>query len=202
MAEKMQTPDYILDIRKGKYSKEGAVSAILRECNITKFPINVWNIARKLNFRVLEATFRDKNTSGMMIDADEVPEILKDFGCKRAIILNRNEEKNIQSFTIAHELAHFAYDCNESINCFDAYHISRERDGEELTAEERADKEKEDERDRFAAMLLMPEEMFRTYVNSSKNRNNRSQLAKELSEVCLVAEEAVERRFDELGIIF
>lgn len=199
---KMQTPQYVLDIREGKYTKAGAVDAILKECGIKKFPVNVWNIARVLNFTVLEATFKKKNISGMMIDALEVPETLKKFECKRAIILNRNEEKNKQSFTIAHELGHFIYDCDENVNCFDAYHISKAKNGKDLTEEEKKQKEKEDSMDEFAAMLLMPEVMFRDYVSSSSNRNNRKLLAEEVSKVCMVEEEAVEKRFDELAVKF
>ena len=120
---KMYTPEYILDIRNGKYSETGAVAKILQECGINNFPINVWEIARILNFQVLEATFKDNAVSGMMVDALTVPPILNEFNCKRAIILKRNESKNMQSFTIAHELGHFAYDCNEETNYFDARHI-------------------------------------------------------------------------------
>ena len=202
MSEKMQTPDYVLDIRSDKYSKEGAVATILRECGIKSFPVNVWTIARNWNFQVLEAKFKKENTSGMMIDALEVPDVLKKFNCKRAIILNKNEKKSMQSFTIAHELGHFLFDCNERENCFDAYHVSREHPGESLTDAEKEKKKKEDLIDEFAAMLLMPETMFREYINSSPNRDNKELLKKEMSQVCMVEEIAVEKRFDELGISF
>jgi hypothetical protein len=89
---------------------------------------------------VLKTPFKNNNTSGIMVDALEVPHILKKFGCKRAIILNRDEAKNMQSFTIAHELAHFIYDCNEKENFFNAYHISRRNKGN-LTEDERKNKE-------------------------------------------------------------
>lgn len=199
---KMQTPEYILDIRAGKYSKTGAITKLLKECGIKSFPVNPWQIARTLNFQVFEATFKNKNTSGMMIDALEVPAVLEKFNCKRAIILNKAEPKNVQSFTIAHELGHFLYDCNDDVNWFDAYHISKERQGEELTEKERIEKSKEDMRDEFAAMLLMPEGLFRDYVNSSENRNNKKLLTNEIAKVCLVEEIAVEKRFKELGIEF
>ena len=46
MEEKMQTPEYILDIRSGKYSKTGAVMTILKECGISEFPINNRNLLK------------------------------------------------------------------------------------------------------------------------------------------------------------
>ena len=87
----MSTPDYIKDIREGRYSKSGAAAKILKECGIQSFPINVWEIARMLNFQVLEANFKNKNTSGMMIDSLVVPEVLRKFNCKRAIILRTGD---------------------------------------------------------------------------------------------------------------
>lgn len=200
--EKMNTPQYIRDIRNNLYSKEGAITKLLQEAGIESFPINVWSIARNLNFEVLEATFKNDNTSGMMIDALEVPRILEKFGCRRAIILNKNEKKSMQSFTIAHELGHFIFDCNDEENCFDAYHISREKQVGELTKEEQRKKDKEDQIDEFAAMLLMPETMFREFIVKSKNRYNRKKLMEEMARVCMVEETAVNKRFDELGIEF
>lgn len=199
---KMATPDYVLDIRKGLYSFSGGIAKILKESNIKSFPINVWDIARKLNFEVLEATFKNEHTSGMMIDALEVPNVLKPFNCKRAIILNKQEKKSMQSFTIAHELGHFIFHCNENENCFDAYHISREKDEINYTNAEIVQKEKEDEMDKFAAALLMPESMFMDFISKSPNRHDKVKLTKEMAKVCMVEEIAVEKRFAELGIEF
>lgn len=196
---KMNTPGYILDIRQGKYSKTGAVTKILQECGISEFPVNVWEIARKLNFEVFDATFKQANVSGMMIDALEVPPVLSKFNCKRAIILNRNESKNIQSFTVAHELGHFVYDCNEESNYYDALHTKNKPI---LSEDERKQKEKEDQIDEFAAMLLMPETMFLQYINKSPNRYDRDALRAEMAKVCMVEENAVDIRFDELRIKF
>lgn len=200
--EKMQTPAYILDIRNGKYSKTGAIAKLLKECGIRRFPVNPWRIARTLNFEVFETTFKNANISGMMIDAHTVPPILEKFNCKRAIIVNKSEPRNIQSFTIAHELGHFLYDCNDDENWFDAYHISKEKKDGPLSEKEQEEKKIEDMRDEFAAMLLMPESLFRDYVDSSENRDNKKALASELAKVCLVEEVAVEKRFEELGIEF
>ncbi len=199
VGSKMYTPEYILDIRNGKYSKSGAVAKILQENGIKEFPVNVWEIARNLNFEVFDATFERDNISGMMIDALEVPPMLTKFDCKRAIILNRKEPKNVQSFTVAHELGHFVFDCNEESNYFDALHT---KDRKNLSKEELSQKEKEDQIDEFAAMLLMPEIMFLQYINKSPNRYNRNALKQEMAKVCMVEEYAVDMRFNELRVGF
>ena len=199
---KVFTPEYILEIREGNYTKDEATTKILHECGQTRFPINPWQIARKLNFKVLEASFRNKSISGMMIDALEVPDVLKPFGSKRAIILNKDESKQMQSFKIEHELAHFVYDCNEQSNCFDAYHVSRDKGEHELNEGEQEEKKREDDMDEFAAKLLMPEILFREYINNSPNRNNKEILTRELARVCMVEETAVDKRYEELDISF
>lgn len=199
---KMSTPEYILDIRNGKYLKEAAIYKILSECHIDSFPINVWEIARILNFEVLEANFKDDHTSGILIDATTVPKVLEKFGTKRAIILNKKEPKNVQSFTIAHELGHFIYEANEKDNLFSAHHICKAKQKNKFNLNERKKKNNEDQMDEFAAMLLMPEKMFKNYIRMSNNRYDKMQLAEEMAKVCMVEEEAVLRRFSELRIKF
>lgn len=91
------------------------------------------------------------------------------------------------------------FDCNEESNYYDAFHTKNKQ---ELTSEEKVQKEKEDEIDEFAAMLLMPETMFLEYIGKSPNRYDRDALKAEMSKVCLVEETAVDKRFDELKIDF
>lgn len=200
-SKKMATPEYVYDIRNGKYTLDGAIHKILNECNIKSLPVNPWFIAKTFNFEIFNADFKEQNISGMMIDAISVPSALKAYKCKRAIILNRKESVKTKAFTIAHELAHFIFDCNEKGNCFDAYHITKEKQ-DTLSDEELEKKNIEDQRDKFAASLLMPENLFVEYINNSLNRFDRGKLKKEMSEVCCVEEEAVERRFEEIGINF
>lgn len=51
-------------------------------------------------------------------------------------------------------------------------------------------------------MLLMPETMFLQYINKSSNRYNRDALKQEMAKVCMVEENAVDMRFDELRVGF
>lgn len=197
---KMHTPQYILDIRNGKYTEETAVAKILKECGFNDFPINPWNIARQLNFEIFEMNFPKNNISGVMVDSAKVPKKLERFQCKRAIILNRAEDKKMQSFTIAHELGHFVYSCNEKENYFSAYHISRDKTDEEMTSIDKKTKEEEDKMDRFAAMLLMPAKLFKRCVLYEVYWENKQVLTEKMSKICVVPKEAIEKRYEELGL--
>ena len=197
--EKLKTPDYVFDIRNGKYNTEPAITLLLEKCNVKKVPpINVWEIARQLNFKVFEADFKDPSLSGMMVDSRNKVAI---FDCKRAIILNKNENSGVQAFTIAHEIAHFLLHCNESKEFFEAYHITRNKEREEMTSEERIKQVVEDEADSFAASLLMPTSLFQEYYYRLKNGKSIENLTSELSKIFMVEEEAIERRYKEVGIV-
>ena len=183
---KMATPDYVQDIRRRRYTADGAVMKILKECGMKlEPPINVWAIARQLNFEVFEAGFKDAKVSGMMIDSKKVVKML---GCKRAIVLNREENKERQAFTVAHELAHFVLHCNDRTDFFEAYHWGKEK--RSLT---------EDEADKFAAMLLMPTNTFSDVYQQLRNKYDTTELIRAMSKIFMVEDEAVKRRIREIG---
>lgn len=192
---KMATPDYVQDIRRRRYTADGAVMKILKECGMKlEPPINVWAIARQLNFEVFEAGFKDAKVSGMMIDSKKVVKML---GCKRAIVLNREENKERQAFTVAHELAHFVLHCNDRTDFFEAYHWGKEK--RSLTEEEKQKKKLEDEADKFAAMLLMPTNTFSDVYQQLRNKYDTTELIRAMSKIFMVEDEAVKRRIREIG---
>ena len=91
------TPGYILQIRKEIEDKtitfDEAVREILEKNYMEKsIPVNVWELARRLGFQVLEGDFQDKHTSGMMIDSQD---IISPFKSKRAIIINRLDKDEV-----------------------------------------------------------------------------------------------------------
>ncbi len=202
MAVKKVTPEYILEIRDNKYSVENAVSRILEECGIDKYPVDVWKIAKTLGFTVFEANFKDDCNSGMMFDKKEVPEAFKKYDAKRAIVLNRKESAIGQAFTVAHEIAHFSLHVNDKDDFFEAFHISKVKKIEDFNENDKQLKKREDEADNFAANLLMPTNMFLKFIINSPNKNSKEKLKSELTSAFLVEEEAVERRFKELSINF
>ena len=161
-------------------------------------PINVLEIVRQLNFKVFEADFKDPSLSGMMVDSMNKVEI---FDCKRAIILNTNENSGVQAFTIAHEIAHFSLHCNESKEFFEAYDITRNKEREEMAFEERKKQVVEDDTDSFATSLLMPTSLFQEYYYRLKSGKSIENLTLELAKIFMVEEEAIERRYKEVRIV-
>jgi len=202
MNSKIATEDYVLEIRAQKYPLEMAAKVLLEQTGINTYPINVWEIARKLGFKIFDAKFDDKNVSGMMFDKSETPDVLIDIDkeAKRAIILNKAESKENQAFTVAHEIGHFVLHVDETNDFFEAFHVTREKDENQLTEQEKTKKIQEDVADKFAAMLLMPSDVFKYHIETSPNKNNRETLEKELSEAFLVSSKAVKKRFEELEI--
>lgn len=205
---KKETPEFIEEIRKGNFSESEAITEIFKNANIdiNNYPVDIWEIARSFKFDIFEANFKNPAISGLMYDGDETLKILEERNpdSKRVIILNRNENRAGQSFTIAHEVAHFAYDVDANSNFYEAYHVTKDelkrKDG--LTGQDIKNKVREDKADAFAAKLLMPENIFRELVDASLVRNNRDKLAKQLALAFMTTEEAIIRRFTELNIQF
>lgn len=198
--KKLLTPEYVKDIRSGKYANcmEEAVEAILKNCNIEKFPINMWRIARTLNFTIFDAKSKRKNISGVMFDGMHSPKIVESFGTKRFIILNREKTKEMQMFTLAHEIGHFVLHCNDETEFLEAYHGYRNKDSESMDS---YIKKSEKEADQFATELLMPTRLFKDYICSSNNRYDKKLLAREMSIVCVVEEDAIYKRLEKLKIL-
>ena len=193
--------EYVLSLRDRFQSNEIDVKTAAEEMvsglNIDKIPVNVWEISRMLGLEVLEANFKKKNVSGSIIVSKEVPDILKKFHTNKAIILNKAESSDIQAFTIAHELGHYVMDITDEQQFFENYHISREKEILDIKGQEF--KMREDRADKFAAILLMPEEHFIDYYNNSVNKNT-DDIYREMANKFMVPLEAVKRRFKELKI--
>ena len=195
------TLGYILQIRKEIEDKtitfDEAVREILEKNYMEKsIPVNVWELARRLGFQVLEGDFQDKHTSGMMIDSQD---IISPFKSKRAIIINRLDKDEVQAFTIAHELGHFILHQKRHETFFEAFHFAHSLAGKgRLTSTEWLQKVREDEADYFAACLLMPRDIFINSIVTSRNWNSPVWLTKELAIAYMVPEKAVEKRIKEI----
>lgn len=202
VGEKLKTPSYIQSIREDVCDNEEAVQIILKECGIPLVPpINVWEIARKLDFKVFEGEFKEESLSGIMIDSKKK---IKGLGTKRAIVLNKHENSKAQAFTIAHEIAHFVLHCDESKEFFEAYHVTKDKDQSRSKGKDQdeLDKERriENEADSFAASLLMPAFLFKLYYKLISE--NTVDITTVLSKIFMVEEEAVRRRYKEVGIAY
>lgn len=205
---KLPTLDYVLKIRAGGQSTGEAVKKILQKTDSSAIPINAWKIARQLGFKIYEAGFNDDSISGLMYDCAEIPSFLpkpeKLTLSKRAIIIDKKLSLKEKSFTIGHELGHFFLHVSSNNDYYQASHILQRKNEDDLTPEEVEYKYREDAADKFAAELLMPSEIFRGAVASLKVNSNNTKKGKELledlSDLFLVPEEAVRRRFEELSI--
>ena len=114
--------------------------------------VNALLLAKKINYIVYQASFKDENISGgITFNAD---------GKGGKIYVNHNDSPFRQRFTIAHEIGHAVlhsenYKKNGILEQIDMFRTGKEAGNElELEANE------------FAATLLMPENLVRKYWSS------------------------------------
>lgn len=160
---------------------EELTSEILLNNDMYKIPVDVIKIANANDIKVYEGNL-DKKISGAI-------RYKKEEG-KFEILVNKNDVKTRQRFTIAHELGHFFLhkDFLES----EELHV----DIMYRTAEKETDEEKERERevDYFAGALLMN----RTLLEKMHNENNSIQ---ELADIFNVSISAMTVRLDVLDLL-
>lgn len=192
MMSKRITPQYILEIRQDRYNIENAIRKLFTECEIQSYPVNVFDIARSLNFDIIYATFTKDKIYGLMWDGYEEITVGNQKS-KRCIVVNVNDSPERRAFTVAHELGHFLKHCNEQHNFFERYHGDAEQTEEE--------KKIEDEADFVAANILMPSWIMRKYIEIHRNLSY-SKLTEKICADFLVEKEAVEKRYEELGYRF
>lgn len=160
---------------------EELTSEILLNNDMYKIPVDVIKIANANDIKVYEGNL-DKKISGAIRYKKEE--------CKFEILVNKNDVKTRQRFTIAHELGHFFLhkDFLES----EELHV----DIMYRAAEKETDEEKERERevDYFAGALLMN----RTLLEKMHNENNSIQ---ELADIFNVSISAMTVRLDVLDLL-
>ena len=186
---KKSTPEYVKEIRRNQYSMDGNIEKIFLECEITSYPINVFQIARKLEFDIIYGKFKQDNVYGVMWDGDE-PLNVGGKQMYRAILLNKQDSLERQAFTVAHEIGHFMLHCKDNTNFYERYHGGAEQtDSQKLI---------EDQADFFAANLLLPKKLMKAYISQHSNLS-RSDLISKTCKDFLVEKDTVVRRFEELG---
>lgn len=132
---------------------------LLRHCNIHDFndvPVNLGNIAEKLDIKIFTQDFHDDKISGLLT--------LK--GSQREIIVNEKHAHTRQRFTIAHEIGHYILHSQANDQVFlDAalYHRKTDQDEASLLIEIEANK--------FAAELLMPAPMVKAAIEEQEQIN-------------------------------
>jgi Zn-dependent peptidase ImmA (M78 family) len=187
---KLPIPGYIQDIRSNCESIDDAIAIILKECKITKPPINVIQIATNMGFSVYDAEFKDNKIVGVIADMHEP---IKPFGKKRIIATKRGDYPTRKLFTIAHEIGHFVMHCGEANDYFerdiDEDELFDTRDDTECAA------------DKFAACLLMPEDMFIDYVRKSPYYLlDKEALIQDIQKMFVVSYTAAKLRLNEVDL--
>ena len=118
------------------------------------------------------------------------PALWPKFGTDRIACINTSRSDGHKRFAIAHELAHFLFDYNGSPVYMDTY-ISDLPEPMEM---------KEQRANRFAACILMPEDVFREKYNEISASRLNPDIIEWLSGYFRVSTKAVKKRFGELGI--
>lgn len=163
---------------------EELTSSILLNNDMYKIPVDVVRIANANDIKVYEGDL-DKKVSGA-IRYNKTDE-------KFEILVNKNDAKVRQRFTIAHEIGH--YFLHQDFLMKEELHVDimyRKNGKSETEIEE--EKEREREVDYFAGALLMNQ----TLLEKMYKENNSIQ---ELAEIFNVSVSAMTVRLDTLGLL-
>lgn len=163
---------------------ENKANEILKDHNLFTIPIDPVIIANRLKIKVNNALFSDENLSGM---------ISKRKGISN-IYVNTNDKPFRKRFTIAHELGHQLLHLGNN----DGEFIDKEVDlfrNIDLSFDDKfaAEKKQEIEANRFAAALLMPQELVKKEFAKTKSLTN-------LAIIFNVSEPAMAYRLNQLKL--
>ena len=129
--------------------------SLLEDTGLYSVPVNLDHLTKALDIHVLE--INDIGLSGYALQKDGV----------KYIGVNVNESEPRKRFTVGHELGHLFLHRETDIN-YDQGGLMMLRDDNSSTG----DDIKEVEANRFAAELLMPEDLLTQDINEMKNSNS------------------------------
>lgn len=158
-----------------RYDAGVAARELLEDCWDGTLPVDPVHVARTMGVKVLDASLGD-DVSGALV---------KKEGADPSILLNANDSRNRKRFTCAHELGHFIRRTDEPHK----YEYVDYRDQRSSTGTD----EEEMFANRFAANLLMPELLVKTF-HEQKLPDFR--MAKKFG----VSQEAMQFRLKNLGL--
>jgi Zn-dependent peptidase ImmA (M78 family) len=156
---------------------------LLKDHDLYRIPVDPVVLANHLGIRVNNAKFSEENLSGMVSKRGNLVQIL----------VNQSDQGYRKRFTIAHEIGHYLLHLQDK----DGQFADREADlfrtepGEELQPP--APRQHEVEANRFAAALLMDEELVRSQWGRVRSM-------KAMSRLFNVSESAIGYRIGALGL--
>jgi Zn-dependent peptidase ImmA (M78 family) len=166
---------------------ERAVAEVLEACGVSGPPVQVEEVARKLGAGLAFENF-GPDISGVLIRDGQMV----------VIGVNSAHAKTRQRFTIAHEIGHLRLHQGRPMVVDRAVRVDR-RDG---TASRGVDSE-EIAANRFAAELLMPEEMVLAAIRQlspARERSGSAGIISHLAKKFDVSEQAMDYRLANLGL--
>lgn len=195
---KLPVADYIKQIRKkiarNEKNYDNIVDTILEENGVKVYPINAFDIAKKMGFDIKYARFKNSSISGALWDGvDEMS--FGDETFKRVIFVNGKESPRRQLFTVAHEIGHFILHCNDESNFYERY-MTDKKDNVEPNQ-----KKMEDDADYFAASLLLPRNILVQYIRIN-GLNDNKEIIDKVSSDFFVEKETISKRLYEIGYKF
>ena len=158
------------------------VSELLNRNKINSLPVNLEKIVKSLGIQIKRSELED-NISGFLYLKNETP----------IICVNKGHSRPRKRFTIAHELGHFI------LNHHGDLFIDRARVLYRNTVSHDGIIKEEREANRFAAELLMPEELLvKELIENEIDIDNEFEL-KQLAYKCGVSIQALTIRLTNLG---
>jgi Zn-dependent peptidase ImmA (M78 family) len=160
---------------------------LLQSIGLTKPPVDVYRMANELNVEILLEKLDDE-VSGVLL---RLPERL-------VIAVNKNHSEARQRFTIAHELGHLRLHQGRPLI---VDHIVRARVSMRDSQSSLATEREEIDANRFAANLLMPEDLVHeAVVEVIEKKQSEKQTIKVLAQQFGVSDKAMEYRLTNLGL--
>ncbi|AEE19464.1 ImmA/IrrE family metallo-endopeptidase [Dokdonia sp. 4H-3-7-5] len=156
---------------------------ILKELNLLKTPIDVFEVASRLGISIVEQDL-DDDVSGFLVRKDN----------KNIIGLNRNQHVVRQRFTVSHEIGHFSLHVEKPlfVDFFKGSKLYR-------STTQPSDRQMEKEANAFAASLLMPKPLLKKELGKLSEDISYEKKLKTLSDLFRVSQQAMDYRLKSLG---
>lgn len=145
-------------------------------------------ILDKMGFKIYQSDLEPKGLSAYIAVNPKFDEA---FGSNKITCVHVNDSVGHKRFALAHELAHYLFDFDESksLSYYNTYFPDHDKENpEELRA------------NKFAANLLMPERIFRDRIRDYESLQSKAETISALGRYFRVSTTAILRRCAELSI--